>query len=178
LIYASGSTGRLKVSLFNTVRLSRSSTGRSGAAPDTSTLCWQPPDLFRLSISNSSRPEQRWRIILAQNALHLPQLLAAARVTLVNTVPSAVQELLHSDGLPDSVRVINLAGEPLPQSLVEQLYQRPTLEAVFDLYGPSETTTYSTHALRRAGGRATIGRPIGNTQIYLLGAHFQPVPSA
>ncbi|CAG0936133.1 myxalamid-type nonribosomal peptide synthetase MxaA [Thermoflexales bacterium] len=115
-------------------------------------------------------------VILAQNALHLPHLLAAPRVTLVNTVPSAARELLHSDGLPAAVRVINLAGEPLPQALVEQLYQRPVLEAVNDLYGPSETTTYSTQALRIAGGRATIGRPIGNTQVYLLDAHYQPVP--
>ena len=115
-------------------------------------------------------------IILVHNALQLSQLPAANRVTLVNTVPSAAKELLRSEGLPDTVRVINLAGEPLSQAIVEQLYQRPTLEAVFDLYGPSETTTYSTCARRQAGGRATIGRPIGNTQIYLLDSDFQPVP--
>ena len=49
-------------------------------------------------------------------------------------------------------------------------------DRVFDLYGPSEDTTYSTFALRAASGPATIGRPIANTQIYLLGSHLEPVP--
>jgi acyl carrier protein len=47
---------------------------------------------------------------------------------------------------------------------------------VFDLYGPSEDTTYSTSALRTANGRESIGRPIANTQVYLVDAYLQPVP--
>src|SRR5580692_6261665 len=41
---------------------------------------------------------------------------------------------------------------------------------------PSEDTTYSTFALRTAGGTVTIGRPIANTQAYLLDERLQPVP--
>ena len=78
--------------------------------------------------------------------------------------------------MPPSVRVVNLAGEPLHQSLVNQIYQLPTIHKVHDLYGPSETTTYSTFALRRRDGVATIGRPIANTQVYLLNAHQQLAP--
>jgi ubiquinone/menaquinone biosynthesis C-methylase UbiE/alpha-ketoglutarate-dependent taurine dioxygenase/acyl carrier protein len=44
------------------------------------------------------------------------------------------------------------------------------------LYGPTEDTTYSTYALRGALEAATIGRPIANTQVYLLDALLQPVP--
>jgi microcystin synthetase protein McyA len=44
------------------------------------------------------------------------------------------------------------------------------------LYGPSEDTTYSTVALRTPSGAATIGRPVANTQIYLLDDWLQPVP--
>jgi thioesterase domain-containing protein len=47
---------------------------------------------------------------------------------------------------------------------------------VYDLYGPSEDTTYSTAALRHQGGSATIGKPLDNTQIYILDPHLQPVP--
>ena len=115
-------------------------------------------------------------VVLAQNALHLPDLPAASRVTLVNTVPSAAKELLRGRGIPESVRVVNLAGEPLSQGLVEELYRSRTIERVYDLYGPSETTTYSTHVLREIGGRRTIGRPIGNTQVYLLDKHLNPAP--
>ena len=74
------------------------------------------------------------------------------------------------------MRTVNLAGEPLSDALVQQLYQRETIQQVFDLYGPSEDTTYSTYALRKSGGPATIGRPIANTQIYILDPHLQPVP--
>jgi acyl carrier protein len=59
---------------------------------------------------------------------------------------------------------------------VHQLYQRETVQKVFDLYGPSEDTTYPTYALRKSGGPATIGRPIANTQIYILDPHLMPVP--
>ncbi|HWF19955.1 MAG TPA: non-ribosomal peptide synthetase, partial [Verrucomicrobiae bacterium] len=47
---------------------------------------------------------------------------------------------------------------------------------VYDLYGPSEDTTYSTWMLRRADGPETIGRPMTNKQVYLLDALLQPVP--
>ncbi|PVE31154.1 hypothetical protein DC030_15305, partial [Enterococcus faecalis] len=84
-------------------------------------------------------------------------------------------ELLRLQGLPASVQAVNLAGEPLSVTLVDQLYQAG-LENVYDLYGPSEDTTYSTYTRREAGAAATIGRPIANTQAYLLDGHLQPVP--
>ncbi|MBT0964354.1 AMP-binding protein, partial [Denitromonas iodatirespirans] len=47
-----------------------------------------------------------------------------------------------------------------------------------NLYGPSETTTYSTWVSmdRQDGFVRHIGRPIANTRIYILDAHHQPVP--
>jgi amino acid adenylation domain-containing protein/FkbH-like protein len=116
------------------------------------------------------------KVILVENALAVPTLPAALQVTLINTVPSAMKELLRLQGVPASVRVVNLAGEPTPISLVQQIHQLPHVQKVYDLYGPSETTTYSTFALRRVDGPATIGRPIANTQVYLLDPNGQPVP--
>jgi microcystin synthetase protein McyA len=99
-------------------------------------------------------------VILAENALALPQLAAANEVTLINTVPSAIRELLRIKGVPPSVRVVNLAGEPLTTSLVNQIYAESRVTKVYDLYGPSETTTYSTVALLPRGDRRppSIGR--------------------
>ena len=114
--------------------------------------------------------------ILADNLLELPGLPARREVTLINTVPSAITELLRMGGIPESVRTVNLAGEPLSTGLVQQLYNLRTIQKVYDLYGPSEDTTYSTYALRSPNGPATIGRPIANTQIYLLDHHLHPVP--
>jgi acyl carrier protein len=47
---------------------------------------------------------------------------------------------------------------------------------VHDLYGPTECTTYSTWTRRTINGPQTIGRPINNTQIYVLDGHLNPVP--
>jgi hypothetical protein len=85
-------------------------------------------------------------------------------------------ELLKLGGVPASVHKVCLAGEPLTRELVRQLYQQPLIRSVVDLYGPSEDTTYSTHAVRTASGPATIGRPIANTQIYLLDECLNPLP--
>ena len=59
---------------------------------------------------------------------------------------------------------------------MEALYQQSTVEHVYDLYGPSEDTTYSTWTRREAAGRANIGRPLKHTASYLLDADLQPVP--
>jgi amino acid adenylation domain-containing protein len=114
------------------------------------------------------------RVILVENALHLPSLVA--EISLVNTVPSIIAELLQIDGLPPSVRTVNLAGEPLQNQLVQQIYQNHHIQKVFNLYGPSEDTTYSTFAQVNRDSNVTIGRPIANTQIYLLDTKLQPVP--
>jgi amino acid adenylation domain-containing protein len=116
------------------------------------------------------------KVILAENILVFPRLPAAADVTLVNTVPSAIDELLRTNTIPSSVRTIALAGEPLKTRLVQQIYGSTSVKQVYDLYGPSEGTTYSTCALRTSDGPETIGRPIANTQIYILDTDLQPVP--
>ncbi|MBW4666566.1 MAG: amino acid adenylation domain-containing protein [Cyanomargarita calcarea GSE-NOS-MK-12-04C] len=114
-------------------------------------------------------------VILVENALHLSSL--TAEVSLVNTVPSVIGELLQTGALPTSVRTVNLAGEPLQNQLVQEIYQNNHIHKVFNLYGPSEDTTYSTFAeVHKKDSSVTIGRPIANTQIYLLDTKLQPVP--
>src|SRR5213075_469121 len=115
-------------------------------------------------------------VIVAQNALYLPALPAAKEVTLINTVPSAIAELLRMKGIPDSVTTINLAGEALPSSLVWDLYEKTPAQRVYNLYGPTEDTTYSTFTLVPNRAEVTIGRPIANTQAYILDRQRQPVP--
>src|SRR5205823_4771861 len=108
------------------------------------------------------------KIIVAENALALPSLPAAREVKVINTVPSAMRELLRVKGIPPSVQIVNLAGEPLSSALVDEIYHETNVQKVYDLYGPTETTTYSTFTLRRAGEPATIGKPLANEQVYLL----------
>jgi amino acid adenylation domain-containing protein len=116
-------------------------------------------------------------VVLVRDALELAADGPARSVTLVNTVPSAMTELARVGGVPPSVRVVNLAGEALKRSVVEAAYEQG-VEAVYNLYGPSEDTTYSTYTLveRGAEEQPTIGRPVANTRAYILDGHGRPVP--
>jgi amino acid adenylation domain-containing protein len=115
-------------------------------------------------------------ILLAENALYLPTLPEKDMVTLVNTVPSAMAELVRMGGIPDSVRTVNLAGEALSEALVESIYENTRVLRVYNLYGPTEDTTYSTYTLVPRGVPVTIGRPIANSQAYILDANLGPAP--
>jgi amino acid adenylation domain-containing protein len=117
------------------------------------------------------------KIILVPNALGLVDLPHKESVTLINTVPSAMEELVRLGAIPDSVQTINLAGEPLSPRLVDKIYDSSSVSKVYDLYGPSEDTTYSTYRLRKRDAPQSIGRPISNTQVYILDAdnHVQPI---
>ncbi|HVG46215.1 MAG TPA: amino acid adenylation domain-containing protein, partial [Longimicrobium sp.] len=180
LIYTSGSTGVPKgvaiehesaVALLSWAATVFTAEELSGVLAATSIS-------FDLSVFELFLPlSLGGRVIVVENALALPQSAAADQVRLVNTVPSAIAALLKSGGIPSGVRTVNLAGEPLRADLVDALYAAGGIERVYDLYGPSEDTTYSTWTLRRAGGPATIGRPISNTRAYVLGAALRPVPA-
>ncbi|HGM4807807.1 non-ribosomal peptide synthetase [Serratia marcescens] len=96
-------------------------------------------------------------------------------VSLVNTVPSAVEALLQADAFPERARVALVAGEPFRQSLVDRLLRCVPLPRLLDLYGPTEDTVYSTCAQRYLGGEETIGTPLPGTRAYVLDEFLQPV---
>nr|MDZ8004801.1 amino acid adenylation domain-containing protein [Nostoc sp. DedSLP05]MDZ8097429.1 amino acid adenylation domain-containing protein [Nostoc sp. DedSLP01] len=181
VLYTSGSTGRPKavaiehhspVALVSWAKGVFTKEELAGVLASTS-ICFDL-SVFELFVTLSVGG----KVILAQNALHLPTLTAANQVTLINTVPSAIAQLIRDEHLPQQVCTVNLAGEPLQNQLVQQIYQRSQVKRVFNLYGPSEDTTYSTFSLIEQGATTspTIGRPISNTQIYILDSHLQPVP--
>jgi amino acid adenylation domain-containing protein len=169
VIYTSGSTGQPKgvliehrnaAALIGWAARTYSSAELQGVLASTS-IC------FDLSIFEIFVPlSTGGGVILVDNALALRDGVAG-NVTLINTVPSAIRALLETGSIPASTRCINLAGELLHQELVESIHKAVAVR-VFDLYGPSEDTTYSTFAPRRPGGHGTIGRPIDNTRAYVL----------
>jgi amino acid adenylation domain-containing protein len=180
VLYTSGSTGEPKgvaiehrnaVALLRWARSVYPPAELAGVLASTS-LC------FDLSVFEIFGPlTTGGRVVLVDDALGLARLPRCAHVTLVNTVPSAIAELLRTDlGLPESVRTVNLAGESASAALVDSIYARAHVRKVYDLYGPTEATTYSTCALRQPGGPATIGRPITGTRAYVLDAHGELAP--
>ena len=117
-------------------------------------------------------------VVLAQDPLALPSLPARERVTLINTVPSVMRVLLetHDGSFPGSLDVVNLAGEPLDTRLVDEVYRRTGARKVYDLYGPTESTTYSTVKHRLPGRPPSIGRPIMGTRCHVLDPDGLPAP--
>ncbi|RAM53131.1 MAG: non-ribosomal peptide synthetase [Hapalosiphonaceae cyanobacterium JJU2] len=181
VLYTSGSTGRPKavaiehhspVALVNWAQKVFTPEELAGVLASTS-ICFDL-SVFEFFVTLSLRG----KVILAQNALHLSTISTASQVTLINTVPSAITQLIRDNNIPPQVCTVNLAGEALQDQLVQQIYQHSQVERVFNLYGPSEDTTYSTFSLIEKGtsGSSTIGRPISNTQIYILNKYLQPVP--
>ncbi len=118
------------------------------------------------------------KLILAANALELPSLPAKDEVTLIDTVPSAIAELVRAGGIPASARTVNLGGEALSRALVDAIYGAAHVERVWNLYGPSEDTTFSTFVCVPRGERRapTIGRPLAGTPAYVLDRRLQPTP--
>jgi amino acid adenylation domain-containing protein len=115
------------------------------------------------------------KLVIVENALELATL--GEDVVYASMVPSAAAELLRSGGIPASVRTLNLGGEALPNVLAQGLYALGTVEKVGNLYGPTEDTTYSTYSLvPRGAEQVLVGRPVANTQAYVLDRHLQPVP--
>ena len=180
LIYTSGSTGRPKGvqiehrSAAAFLRWAAASFHRAdldGVLLSTS-LC------FDLSVFELFVPlSVGGAVIVAENALALPSLPARDRVTLLNTVPSAAAELARAGAIPPGVRVVNLAGEPLPRPLANALTALPGVR-LFNLYGPSEYTTYATWTGVPHGrpGPVSIGLPLANTRVYLVDADLHPAP--
>ena len=181
LIYTSGSTGLPKgvaITHRNAVAFIHWAAGMFGNEQIAGTLA-STSVCFDLSVFEIFAPLTRGgAAILMENALELSSSINAHAVTLVNTVPSAMAELLRT-GVPSSVQTVNLAGEPLPNSLVQRVYRESNVACVWNLYGPSETTTYSTYAPARSGAseEPSIGRPIANTQVFLLDKHLQLAPA-
>ncbi|HEX5708242.1 MAG TPA: amino acid adenylation domain-containing protein, partial [Pyrinomonadaceae bacterium] len=181
LIYTSGSTGRPKgvaiehasaVTLLHWAHENFDAEELRGVLASTS-VCFDL-SIFEIFVPLSCGAT----VILAANALALAELPAADQVTLVNTVPSAMAELVRTRAIPDSVQTVNLAGEALQNALAQSIYEESGVGRVYNLYGPSEDTTYSTWTLVERGGEGvpTIGRPVSNTRVYLLDDAMRLVP--
>ncbi len=109
----------------------------------------------------------------------IPAQIRRHQVTHMQCTPS-LASILASDPMALSslaaLKALLLGGEALPPALVDRL--RPMLSGhLINMYGPTETTIWSTTSkIMRAGQPITIGRPIANTQIYIVDKQLHPAP--
>src|SRR5271157_20951 len=101
--------------------------------------------------------------------------LANSGATVMQATPATWRMLLEAGWQGDPRLKILCGGEAVSQKLANQLLERAG--SLWNMYGPTETTIWSTVSRIEAGqGAIRIGRPIANTQIYILDKVLQPVP--
>lgn len=178
LIYTSGSTGRPKAVAITHGNATSMLSWAAGwwDTEDLSGVLASTSVCFDLSVFEIFLPlSHAGTVIMAPDVLALPDLPARERVRLVNTVPSAMNQLVRAGLLPETVRTVNLAGERLPRPLADQIYALPHVQRLWNLYGPSEDTTYSTFGLvpRADDTEPSIGEPIDGTDAWVLDGDLQ-----
>jgi amino acid adenylation domain-containing protein len=109
------------------------------------------------------------------DATRLIARLETSRADVMQATPSMWQ-LLFDAGWQRPARLTILSGgEALPRRLADRFLD--STDSVWNLYGPTESTIWSTMVRITADeNTVSIGRPVHNTQIYILDAHLQPLP--
>jgi amino acid adenylation domain-containing protein len=110
-----------------------------------------------------------------RDARALLDLLHGSRATVMQATPATWRLLLAAGWRGGEGLKVLCGGEALPAELAGRLLA--TAGAVWNLYGPTETTIWSTvQRVAAAAGAPPIGRPIANTRVYVLDPVGQPVP--
>ncbi|EJL22783.1 edeine biosynthesis hybrid PKS-NRPS EdeI [Brevibacillus sp. BC25] len=109
----------------------------------------------------------------------LKELILQEEITFLQLTPSRLQLMLeeksNSHAL-DCLKAILLGGEALSASLFQRL-RTQTKARLYNLYGPTETTIWSTVQDLTEAEEVTIGAPLPNTQVYILDEHLQVQPT-
>ncbi|MEM9776028.1 MAG: amino acid adenylation domain-containing protein, partial [Chloroflexota bacterium] len=120
----------------------------------------------RLAIA---RPE------IATDGTKLAEMLDEVEASIMQATP-ATWKLLLDAGWSGRPRLKMLCGgEPMSRQLADRLLEKGG--ELWNMYGPTETTIWSTIAnIENNGQPITIGKPIANTQVYILNQQMRPVP--
>ena len=183
VIYTSGSTGKPKGvqishrSLVNFLVSMRSSPGLT--ARDTllavTTISF---DIAALELYLPLTAGARIVLVSRETAVdgyQLRELLKKSAPTVMQATPATWRLLLEVGWQGNKDLKVLCGGEAMPRELACELLKK--VRSVWNMYGPTETTVWSSTCRVTSGdGPITIGRPIANTEIYVLDSHQEPVP--
>ncbi|WP_260396971.1 non-ribosomal peptide synthetase [Variovorax sp. KBW07] len=188
VIYTSGSTGKPKGAavrhgaLYSCMRWMQDTYHLTEA----DTVLHKAPFGFDVSVWEMFWPLTAGvRLVVARPDDHrdparLVELIQRHQVTTLNFVPSMLQAFLAHDGIEASTRLRHIicGGEAMPAATQKEALERLHGAGLQNLYGPTETTIHVTHWACRNDGQnqVPIGRPISQTQTYVLDAGLNLVP--
>lgn len=107
----------------------------------------------------------------------LSELFSNSQIEVMQTTPTKMRSYIIDKKnvmYLSQLKVLILGGEALPVDLYEEL-KKYTSAKIFNIYGPAETTVWSTNKLVKSAD-ITIGKPIANTQVYILDKNRKPLP--
>jgi 2-polyprenyl-3-methyl-5-hydroxy-6-metoxy-1,4-benzoquinol methylase len=102
----------------------------------------------------------------------------SSSITTLQITPSYLEALVNDDNsilFLESLEHIVVGGENFSTELLTKL-NTLTNATVYNMYGPTETTIWSTFQKVKKGEVLTIGKPISNTRVYVLDGYMNPVP--
>ncbi|HKT30641.1 amino acid adenylation domain-containing protein, partial [Dyella sp.] len=189
VIYTSGSTGKPKgVMVEHAGVVNRLWWGRQTYQMDSNDRVLQKtPFGFDVSVWELLQPLLSGaRLVMAQPGGHmdphyLAKIIEREDITTTHFVPSMLQVFLDHAPVErcQSLRRVLCSGEALPYALQTRFFSKLPAVELHNLYGPTEASIEVTAWDCRNDlheGIVPIGRPIANTQIYILDEHRQPVP--
>jgi amino acid adenylation domain-containing protein len=188
VIYTSGSTGRPKGVMISHHAIDNHMLWMQQEFPlrTEDRVIQKTPFSFDASVWEFFAPLLAGaQLVLAEPGGHLDisclvKLIADKKITVLQMVPSLLKVFLEEKELErcSSLKRVFCGGELLPEELAERFRARLPAE-LHNLYGPTEASIDSafwtcTPAPRGQG--VPIGRPIANTQLYVLDPELNPVP--
>jgi len=186
VIYTSGSTGKPKgvqIPHRALVNFLQSMAREPGLNPSDTLLAVTSISFdiaaleLYLPLITGARLELASREV-ATDPKQLMEQLKASGATVMQATPATWRMLLTANWQGNPNLKILCGGEALPQDLAGELLNKGA--TLWNLYGPTETTIWSTayrvEATQLSRAIVPIGRPIANTKIYLLDSGGQPVP--
>jgi amino acid adenylation domain-containing protein len=183
IIYTSGSTGKPKgVQVpHRTVVNFLSSMAKEPGLTAADTLVAVTTLSFDIAVLELFLPlTVGAKIVLASREIatdgeKLLHLVTRSQATAMQATPTTWRLLLAAGWQESPQLKVLCGGEAFPPDLAGELL--PRAHSVWNMYGPTETTVWSTcHPITSTEPPILIGKPIANTQIYILDSQKQPVP--
>jgi amino acid adenylation domain-containing protein len=183
VIYTSGSTGKpkgVKVPHRATVNFLQSMAKRPGLTAKDRLLAVTTA-AFDISVLELLLPiTVGARVIVATSeesadGRRLLERLVSSGATVMQATPATWRLLLHAGWTREQPVKVLCGGEALPRDLARELIGHS--DSVWNMYGPTETTVWSScYPLTDRDAPVLIGKPIANTQMYVLDGDMQPLP--
>lgn len=189
VIYTSGSTGLPKGVMISHRSLSNHMLWMISEfkANESDSVLQKTPFSFDASVWEFYLPLMTGgRLIMAKpegqmDTAYLVETIIKERVTILQLVPSLLRMLLNENGIENckSLKKVFCGGEALTKDLKNKLFEKLDVE-FYNLYGPTEATIDATFFKCKKDSDdiyISIGKPVYNTQVYILDKYLNPVPA-